>query len=281
MKILVTGANGRIGRALRWSSLAVRHELIWVVRPGRDANSGNEIALDLAIPGEIEAQIATLRPDAIVHLAAVLGAASEQEAEAVNVALVGRIAEASVDAGVSLVLFASSAAVYGDRSGVALSEDAARRPTSAYGDAKLRAEQALAEAMIGAPTTTSIIMRIFNVYGAGFDGSLVNRLAGASPQNPVTLMGLDEFVRDYVHIDDVIRAISAIVERRPTMNVAVNVASGTPRSNRSLIAELSSARQIHYFVDSASWSRSVADISRARNLFGWEPRWTTTLGPTS
>lgn len=279
MKILLTGANGRIGRALRRSALARSHEFTWVVRPGVDG-SADEIRVDLAKPGVIEDLIVALRPDVVVHLAAILGQTSPEEAENVNVALVERISKASVNAAVSHLLLASSAAVYGDRSSGTLAEDTALRPTTAYGDAKVRAEHAIAAAT-SSTSTVSSIMRIFNVYGPGFEDSLVNRLTDSSPDQPVGLVGFDHFIRDYVHIDDVVRAVEKIIERRPTTNTVVNIASGVPRSNRSLILELNKVHRVHYIVNGTVSSESAADITEARRLFRYEPRWTSTLGPTA
>lgn len=279
MRILVTGANGRLGRALRSSHLLEpENEVAWVVRPG-DSTAPHDLPIDLSAPQGIEDAIATTRPDAVIHLAAALGPAVDPVyAATMNVGLVDRVARASAESGVSHMVFVSSAAVYGDTRGLPADETAALRPANDYGRSKIQAELIL-ESLARSSPMRSTALRVFNLYGPGFDRSLVNRLAASSEHDVVRLTGYERFVRDYVHVSDVVNAICATLEAPGSGFCAVNIGSGVPRSNRAVIADLAEYEPLHYEIDDDIADYSAANIQRAFELLGFTPAWGERLGP--
>src|SRR5262249_50696599 len=116
--------------------------------------------------------------------------------------------------GVKKVVFASSAAVYGDVDALPVGEDAPTRPVSPYGIDKLASELALDyyAAVHGVPAT---MLRFFNVYGPRQDPSspysgVISVFADrARAGRALTVFGDGGQTRDFVYVGDVVRAIVA------------------------------------------------------------------------
>jgi UDP-glucose 4-epimerase len=116
------------------------------------------------------------------------------------------------------VVYASSAAVYGDNSDVPLAEDATAQPLSAYGADKLGCEHHayVAAQVHGVPTTG---FRFFNVYGprqdthspySGVIAIFAERLAKGQG---VTILGDGGQYRDFVFVADAVRYLAAAMMR--------------------------------------------------------------------
>jgi UDP-glucose 4-epimerase len=101
--------------------------------------------------------------------------------------------------------------------------------------------------------------------------SLVARLQVATSDAPARLSGLDRFVRDYVHIDDVARAFLAAAESTATGFRILNVGSAIARSNRDLLDALPEARQPFVVVGPDLESYSCADTSTIVQELEWRP----------
>lgn len=173
-RIVITGANGLVGRAVCRLALAQGHTVTALVRrpdercpPGAQVwvhSSADFAGLDAAWPAQ-------LRADSLIHLAARVhvmrdDAPDPQAAfDATNVTGTLRVAEAAHKHGVSRVVFASSikAVAEGDR-GQPLTEAADPRPEDPYGLSKLRAEQALAR-YGEASGLDAVVVRTPLVYG--------------------------------------------------------------------------------------------------------------------
>ena len=266
--VLVTGANGKLGR-----------ELNRVGIPSADiiTSSNSRIIeaasyLDVTNRESVELVVDEVRPRVIVHLAAVVGCPCEEDptrARDVNVRGTQNVAFAALNSGVEKIVFVSTAAVYGDARRRPLSEHDTPAPASTYAATKFDAERVLD----GYSESIAVdVLRVFNVYGPGFPESLVNRLLATSGAKSIQLMGLDGFVRDYVHIDDVARAIALAAQSRSSGFRVFNVGSGIPRSNRNLVESLllagESAVEIGPEIESYSW----ADVTAIKRELGWEIR---------
>jgi nucleoside-diphosphate-sugar epimerase len=265
--IVVTGANGRLGRALRRVN-GGRHLLVdW----GGPSATHPYQPYDITNANAVDRALAEVRPRAVIHLASVIGAACERDpdlAEAVNVAGAAHLAAAAHDHGVERVVFASTAAVYGTRRRRPLSEQDAVEPAGVYASTKLRGERVFERA---SDALAVDVLRIFNVYGPEMDDSLVNRLAAAADTAPIRLNGLDGFVRDYVHVDDVARALLAAVDSSRSGFRVLNVGSGLPRSNRQLLKAFPAAMRGRIEIGPEIDSYSCADISAITRELSWRP----------
>lgn len=143
--VLVTGANGYVGRHLRaeaeravWGELRVR---AWV--RGADASRG-ELPLDVGNAASIGAQVRALRPAAVINLAALAEVgtcrADPARADRVNTRLPTHLAEACHEVGAHLV-HVSTDMVF-DGAAAPYAEDDPARPLSVYGRSKLAGEEA-------------------------------------------------------------------------------------------------------------------------------------------
>ena len=170
-------------------------------------------------------------------------------------------------AGITRIVLASTAAIYGDALTGPVSEQTAPALRSPYAASKLAAEQALQNC-----SCETVSLRLFNVFGPGLDDSLVARLERSTVDEPARLRTLDDFVRDYVHSDDVARAVeAAIVRPLPERHTVLNVGSGVPTSNRAVLEAVSARQPVHWQLVAGPPSYSVADMSLAGSVLGFVP----------
>lgn len=152
MLTVVTGGSGRLGRVVVAGLAEAGHEVVSVDRPGSSAPAGASATreVDLTDPARARAVLADVRPEAVVHLAAIAVPFSRPEPEILttNAALAWNVCDAAVEHGVKRVVVASSPTVvgYGAPAGwrperLPIDEDHPVRPWNAYGLSKLVAEQ--------------------------------------------------------------------------------------------------------------------------------------------
>ena len=147
----------------------------------------------------------------------------------------------------ALILYPSSAAVYGANDDKPLAETEAPNPVSPYGFYKLMVESLLAAytKAFGQPT---IAVRFFSIYGAGLRKQLLwdasrRILSGASP---LTFWGTGDETRDWIHADDAARLMLFLAERPPAAELdsklkVINGASGIRVTVREVLKQLASA----------------------------------------
>jgi len=267
--LLVTGAGGAIGRRLRVRLDGDGYDASYVLRSGADAQPGDPAVdvADITDAERLSAIVERRRPDAIIHLAAVTGAACDDDPErahAVNVEAVRSLAQISVAAGVTRLVLASTSAVYGDQYDAPITESGPLALASRYAEHKREAEVILEAASRRSASLSAVALRIFNVFGPGMRQSLANRLEASTPDAPVQLAGLDGFIRDYVHVDDVADAlVRAAVSPLPDPWTIINVGTGRPTTNRELLAAL---QPVSYVTGTPRASYSCADVAVARRL---------------
>ncbi|MCW2243393.1 NAD-dependent epimerase/dehydratase family protein [Azospirillum canadense] len=252
-RYLVTGGCGFIGSHLIERLLAAGHD----VRVLDDLSTGKRENLpasvpvtvgNVADPAAVDAAMSGV--DGCFHLAAVASVDRSREAwlETHHANLSGTIAvfdaarRARGDGPVPVV-YASSAAVYGDNPNMPLTEDAATRPLSAYGADKLGCElhARVADGVHGVPTTG---FRFFNVFGPRQDpkspySGVISIFAGRIARGePITVNGDGEQVRDFVYVKDLVRYLTAAMERPQAGAPVYNVCTGTSTSVNRLAAVL-------------------------------------------
>jgi len=150
VRILVTGASGRIGGAIA-ARLALRHQVTGIDR--RPGPLTFEV-MDVCDTARLAPLLAGL--DAIVHTASLhvpdLAASSAGEFRAVNVDATRRLLAAAGEAGVARFVYTSTTSLYGDAmlpaAGEAawVTEELAPQPRDVYDETKLAAEEACREA---------------------------------------------------------------------------------------------------------------------------------------
>ncbi len=164
MKILVTGATGKVGSRLARRLVERGAHVRALVRdPARASNlAGVELVTgDLLDAASLAAAVRGI--DAIVHCAAFFRGATPEQAHAVNDLGTQRLATAARDAAIKRFVFTSTGLVYGPTGGRLASEDDPCAPTAAYPVSKLAAERFL----LGLAGLDVRILRLPFVYGDG------------------------------------------------------------------------------------------------------------------
>jgi UDP-glucose 4-epimerase len=252
---LVTGGCGFIGSHLVDSLLADGHD----VRVLDDLSTGKRDNLDARAKltvGSITDRNAVAKlmdgADGCFHLAAIASVerCNQEWVDTHTINLTGTIAifDAARAKGRAPVVYASSAAIYGDNPDMPLRESAVATPLSAYGADKYGCElhARVASVVHGVP---SVGMRFFNVYGprqdpkspySGVISIFCDKIfAGA----PVTVFGDGGQVRDFVYVGDVVRALRAAMATRKQPQSVFNVCTGTRITVRELAETIYRLRQ--------------------------------------
>ncbi|KKU26450.1 MAG: UDP-galactose 4-epimerase [Microgenomates group bacterium GW2011_GWA2_46_16] len=301
--ILVTGGCGYIGSHLV-NTLA---EYGYQVVVFDNLLSGKESALlhheplvvgDITNPQDLTSVFSQYQVDTVIHLAALVNAAESvvqsDRYQQVNNQGSKNVWQAAMSRGVKTYLYASSAAVYGTPpTRGAIKETSPLLPTSPYGVNKLAGERSLA-AITGNDHQAGIF-RFFNVAGAKTEGRLgqskasraiMQRLfAVAHGEIPsLKLSGHDydtqdgTVLRDFVHVEDVVRAMLLGVKHLQNGGVAFTLNLGGGHST--------SMKELHTIVEEVTGITipltyakripgdivySLADIALAQTTLDWEP----------
>ncbi len=182
---------------------------------------------------------------------------------------------AARDSGVRRVVYSGSSSVYGEQPILPLTESMAPNPLNPYALQKLTGEQytRIFHKLFGLETVT---LRYFNVYGPRMatEGAYVTVLSVFLRQKragePLTIYGDGAQTRDFTHVDDVVRANCLAMEAPAADGRAINIGRGRNLSvNR--IAELIGGPTVHLAPRPGDARHTLADISQAREILGWEP----------
>ncbi|HLU68041.1 MAG TPA: NAD-dependent epimerase/dehydratase family protein [Kofleriaceae bacterium] len=181
--------------------------------------------------------------------------------------------------GVARVVFASSAAVYGDVAALPVAEEADCRPLSPYGIDKRAAELWLGyhAAVHG---LAAVPLRFFNVYGprqdpsSPYSGVISIFVDRAMSGRELVVFGDGEQTRDFIYVSDVVRAILAAAASPAGDGQPINVATGRETTVNQLASEVarlcgSQAGIRHAEARPGEILRSVARVSRARERIGF------------
>jgi UDP-glucose 4-epimerase len=309
--VLVTGGAGYVGS----------HVVVALARSGFDAvvldnfaNSSEAVlprlrkltgagvpllTADVRDRAALAGAFASQRIDAVVHCAG-MKAVAESEARPLlyydnNVGGTIALLQAMHDAGVRMLVFSSSATVYGEPDSNPVAENAPLRPASVYGRTKRAIELILEDLAASDPSWSIALLRYFNPAGADESGQIGEAPSG-TPNNLVPILGdvaarrrqqVEIFgtdyptpdgtgVRDYIHIADLAEGHAATLrylDRHPgvtTLNLGVGrgwsvlevIAAFERACGRRLPRREASRRPgdvaIYY-----------ADPARANALLGW------------
>lgn len=289
MNFLITGAAGFLGSALANQLAREGHQ----VRGLDDLSTGDPKALSPDVHftrGDVNdrPKLWTLlqEVDCVYHLAARVSVPESvlypREYNAVNVGGTVSLMEAMRDVGVGRVVFISSGAVYGDQGEQPLRVAATPNPRSPYAVSKLAAEYYVRTIgdLWGIET---VCLRVFNAFGPGqrlpasHPPVIPNFLRQAVRGGTLVVHGNGEQTRDYVYVDDVVRAMVAAATAPNISHSILNIGSGAETRVRELVRLVLEVTGSHSEVvynpqTDPGVSRMCADLSLAREKLGYRPR---------
>ncbi|MET8352296.1 UDP-glucose 4-epimerase [Micromonospora coriariae] len=220
--------------------------------------------------------------DYAIHLAAVsINKSQADPHESIDINMVGNhnVFAAAADHGVKRLVFASSASVYGDPKKLPMHEDDRLDPLTPYCISK-RAGEDLLGFYQRSKGLNWVALRFFNVYGPGqkptaYYTSVINHFVKRlKTGQPPVIDGKGEQSMDFIHVHDIARSVVAALEAEQG-NVAVNIGTGIDTSVATLAEILIKAVGVdvepQFSPREVLVSRRAADITRAREVLGWEP----------
>ncbi|WP_445490707.1 NAD-dependent epimerase/dehydratase family protein [Niallia sp. 03133] len=288
-KVVVTGGAGFIGSHIAEELLANGYKVIVIdnFSTGHYSNIAHlpvEIyQYDITNPKIIDF-IASLKPDYIIHQAAQVSVAESVldilHDENVNVKGSLHVMKAAVKASVRKIVFASSAAVYGNPHFLPVATEHPTLPESPYGLTKLTVENYLkmANKLYELPYS---ILRYSNVYGprqdAKGEGGVVSIFAERISENKeLTIFGDGEQTRDFIYVKDV--AAANVKALQSIENICVNVSSNSVISINELLVKMKEAAmaemvEVKYEKERAGDIRhSVLCNKQTKMKLNWTPK---------
>lgn len=250
LPILVTGGAGFIGSNLvdalvaRGYAVRVLDNLSTGKRSNLPVVEGVELIVgDVADAGTVRRAVEGCR--AVVHLAAVASvqASVDDPAGTHQSNLVGtlNLCEAMRDIGIRRVVFASSAAVYGNNGeGEPICEETPKAPLTPYAADKLASEHYL-DFYRRQHGLEPVIFRFFNIYGprqdpsSPYSGVISIFTERAQKSLPIAVFGDGEQTRDFVYVGDLVEILVQALESAEVQEGAVNVGLNQSTSLNQLL----------------------------------------------
>jgi UDP-glucose 4-epimerase len=311
MNILVTGGMGYIGSHTCVELLNAGHQVVILdnlfnsdrsVKDRIEQITGKPVDFveaDIRDRAAVEAAFSSRKIDAVIHFAGLkaVGESVEQPLRYYDNNVSGSVVlfQTMEKFGVEMLVFSSSATVYGDPATVPITEDFPLSATNPYGRSKLMIEEILRDLARAEPSWRIALLRYFNPVGAHESG-LIGETPSGIPNNLVpyiaqvatgqreqlSVYGNDyptpdgTGVRDYIHVVDLALGHVKTLDKLATSAGVVTYNLGTGRGNSVLemvrAFEQASGKPIPYQIvprrpgDIAS---CYADPTRAREELGW------------
>ena len=297
MKVLVTGGAGFIGIHLTRRLLADGHEVFSIDNesngdPGLVPAGAKYTRGDVTRPDEME-EIFARGLDAVCHIAgqvSIIKAFSDPVADLrTNTEGTVQVLKLCVKHKVPRLLYASSMTLYGDCKLVPTPETEPCKPDAYYGITKYAAERyvhATAERPDLGFDFSVTSLRMFSVYGPGqsynnpYQGVLGIFSGNVLRGEPITIFGDGEQTRDFVFVEDIVDGWSRALTTPAAKGQVINLGGGRSTSINQLADAVvgafgygKGAYDIKHAPGRAGEQRSVqADIQKAKQLLGWEPK---------
>ena len=287
MKILITGGAGFIGSTLA-NELSKEHEVIVLdnLFTGKKENLNNEIKFIEGSITDYKIVEESTKVDYVFHLAALISNADSIKDPSgtfkVNTEGTFNVLKASLKNKVKKVVFASSAAIYGDSLELPKKEEMPPEPKTPYAFNKLNSEYLCKTfSQLGLKTC---YLRFFNVYGpkqnlsSDYSAVIPIFINKALKNEPLRLDNKGIQTRDFVFVKDIVNACILAMNLEGLYNVASEKEISV-RELAEMIKKLANSNS--ELVDAPprpeDIEKSVGDSSELRKQ-GWKPETTIEEG---
>ncbi len=309
--ILITGANGFVGRRLCKTLLQQGHKISAFVRSEEDArrlqeeNRSFSNAFHFQIADDLitAASSPTFFDDieVVIHLAARAHVVRESienplaEFRSINVDITRHLAEKAAERGIKRFIYLSSVKVHGENSSTKdgeikkITENDPLHPEDAYGQSKWEAEQVLWEIADKSPLEI-VILRSTLIYGKEATANFQALVKLVKMKIPLPLASIQN-LRSMIYVENLCNIISCCLNHKNAANQSFLVSDSEPISTPKLIRNLSKALGVPlrlykfpvswlYFLGLVTGKRKaisrltsslVIDNFKCRNLLEWQP----------
>ena len=305
-KILITGGAGFIGSVISSYLLDNEYEVFVI----DDLSTGNKDALDEratffqgSILDKSFLTAALTGADTVIHCAAksiVEESVKRPELyEQVNYQGTKVLLDVMTQVGINKIIFSSTAAVYGEAKTQPIPESTALSALNPYGESKIKCEEEIGKKV--ADGLAAITFRYFNIAGSSKNSlgklffenheneshlipKILNKLNNSNKELHVDIYG-DKWqtpdgscIRDYLHIKDLAHAhLLALNKLTKSEHQIINLGSGTGYSVFEVIDQIDKSFGVKlnrniYPPRSGDPAVLLADISRAKEKLGWQPK---------
>jgi UDP-glucose 4-epimerase len=263
MKVLVTGATGKVGSRLAKRLAERSSRVLALVRDPERAADLLGVGIELVQGDLLDANSlvpAVRGVDAVVHCAAFFRGATAEQAHAVNDLGTQHLANAARDAAVKRFVFTSTGLVYGPKAGRTAREDDPCAPLDGYPLSKLAAERFL----LGLQGLDVRVLRLPFIYGDGDPhiAETVPMMRGFPPKQRLSI----------AHHVDVAQALARVLETSSPAHHIYNVTDDEAPDLATLFASVGAPPPDGSNRERARAFDVVLDGRRLREDLGFEPR---------
>jgi UDP-glucose 4-epimerase len=282
MNVLVTGGCGFIGHHLVKQLVSLGHQVVvWDnLSTGKKERLPDGVELNVIdilcdeLPNGIY--------DAVFHLASPTSVPEsilhpiKYENGCLDMTRI--VFEWSVTNNIKYFTFSSTSAIYGESQDIPLSEEMGESPISPYAKYKSLSEKYLNVFSENLDCQISV-MRFFNVFGeeqpseGSYAPAIAKFISQLNSGNPITVTGNGLQTRDYVYVVDVVNALVLTLENKKYRYNIFNVGSGIESRILDIAKQING--EIVFIEERKEPKRSCADITKIKEVLGWEP--TTTI----
>ena len=303
--ILVFGGAGYVGSHTvkhlldNGYSCVVADNLIYGHREAVDPRA-EFVHADLADKYSLQQLFDTHKIEAVIHFAAFTyvgeSVTDPQKYYINNVVGTTNLLNAMLQHGVKKIVFSSTCATYGEPQYIPMDEKHPQSPINPYGRTKLMIEQIFAD-YERAYGLKHIALRYFNAAGCAQDGSIGESHNPATHLIPLVLkaikgeranikiLGTDydtpdgTCLRDYIHVEDLALAHRLALEKLDDYSGCINLGTGIPTSVKEIISAAENVSGLKCPVEIAPRragdpAKLYADNRKAKEILGWQPRYT-------
>jgi UDP-glucose 4-epimerase len=282
-RVLVTGGSGFIG-----SHIVEKLKEKGYKVASLDIKIGDDLSVyhfgNICHHDNVKRCFSGFLPEYVIHCAALAriqpSLINPLETYRTNVIGTLNILEASKQFGVKKIIYSGSSSVYGANIKMPLKESMKPKPLNPYAYSKLMAEMAISQYVknFGLKAT---ILRYFNVYGprqpeegqyATVIGIFLRQLANGEP---LTIVPDGNQKRDFTYVSDVVEAnILAMESDKTGGGEIINIGSGRNYSILEVADIIGGKDYPRIFIEPRIGEARVtlADISKAKEMLGWEPK---------